>query len=158
MDGRIEDLVARLTQASQRYTSKLSEYCELASRSELTDEEADQMAAIYSEAEQEPWLNFFINELDYLLGQQIGWLSPEVIEDYKNQQSWLREHLQEMPIDQEYRMEVQRLLQEHNFYDGPIDGVLGERSVAAVKQFQQSQHLKDDGVPGKQTFAALQSG
>jgi murein L,D-transpeptidase YcbB/YkuD len=158
MNCPIEDLVDRLTQASQKYESKLSEYLRLASRSELTDEEADQLAAIYIEAEQEPLLIFFINELDYLLGQKLGLLDADLIVDYKNQQSWLREHLQEMPLDQEYRKEVQRLLQEQNFYDGPIDGVLGKRSVKAVKQFQQQHQLKDDGVPGQATFAVLQLG
>jgi murein L,D-transpeptidase YcbB/YkuD len=158
MDCQSEDLVERLTQASQKYASQLAAYCVLALRIELTDEEADQMAAIYAEAEQDPLLNFFINELDYLLGQESGLLNAALIEDYKNQQSWLREHLQEMPLDQEYRLAVQRLLQAQKFYDGPIDGVLGKRSVAAVKQFQQSQQLKDDGVPGQETFAALQSG
>lgn len=155
MDCHIEDLVERLSQASQKYESKLDEYLKLASRSELTEKEADQMAAIYAEAEQDRLLNFFINEWDYLLGQKLGLLNADSIHEYKDQQSWLREHLQEMLLDQEYRKEVQCLLRGQNVYDGPIDGVLGKRSQAAIKQFQQSQQLKDDGVPGQRTFTAL---
>ncbi|MGA7935852.1 MAG: peptidoglycan-binding protein [Kovacikia sp.] len=156
MDCRMEDLVERLMEASQKYESKLDKYLKLASRNELTEEEADQITAIYIEAEQDRLLNFFINEWDYLLGQKLGLLNANSIKKYKDQQSWLREHLQEMLLDQEYRKEVQCLLRSQNVYDGPIDGVLGKRSQAAVKQFQQSHRLKDDGVPGQQTFTALQ--
>lgn len=158
MDCSIDNLVEQLIQASQRYAATLAEYQRLALQSELTEAEADRMAAIYTEAEAFPLLNFLINELDYRLGQHLGLLSDDKLKEYQDQQAWLREHLQGMPFDHEYRRKVQQLLREQKFYDGAIDGVLGERSVAAVEQFQRAQQLKEDGVPGQHTFAALQSG
>ncbi|HEY9623649.1 MAG TPA: peptidoglycan-binding domain-containing protein [Crinalium sp.] len=158
MDCSIENLVEQLIHASQKYAATLAEYQNLALKSELTEDDADRMAAIYTEAEHSPLLNFLINELDYRLGQHLGLLSPDKIKQYEDQQAWLREHLQGMPIDHAYRRKVQQLLQKQNFYDGAIDGVLGKRSVEAVEQFQRAQRLKEDGVPGQLTFAALQSG
>lgn len=165
MDSSVDDLIKRLTQISQQYAFILAEYCKLASQSDLADEEADCLAAIYAQAEQEPLLNFFINEFDYLLGQDLGLLSLNAVENYKNQQAWLREHLEEMPLDQEYRIEIQRFLQERGFYDGPIDGVLGDRSSEAIKRFLmevqrllQEQQFYDgpiDGVLGKRSVAAV---
>jgi len=158
MDCSIDNLVEQLIQASQRYAATLGEYQRLALQSEMTEAEADRMAAIYTEAEASPLLNFLINELDYRLGQHLGLLSDDKLNEYQNQQACLREHLQGMTLDHEYRRKVQQLLQAQKFYDGAIDGVLGERSVAAVGQFQRAQRLKEDGVPGQHTFAALQSG
>lgn len=151
------DLVDLLMQASQHYDLILTNYFKLAMTQQLSDEDADQLEAIYITAEHDQLLNFFINEFDYILGKRLGVLSAESIEDYKNQQAWLREHLEENPFDQAYRIEIQELLQKQGFYDGPIDGVLGDRSVEAVQNFQKSQQLKDDGVPGKRTLSALRS-
>jgi len=41
-------------------------------------------------------------------------------------------------------------------YNGPITGYYGDLTLAAVRQFQQSQGLIVDGIAGPQTLAALQ--
>jgi len=135
MNCLMGDFDELLMQGSQSYAQTLAEYCRLALSPELTDEQADRLEEIYQQAEKAPVLNFFINELDYLLGQRIGVLDEVSVADYKNQQAWLREHLEEMPLDRDNRIEIQSFLQEHGFYDGPIDGVLGDRSARAVEQF-----------------------
>lgn len=155
---RTEHLVDVLIRASQQYAPILDTYCKLAMSNELSDEEVDLLATIYTDAETDRLLNFFINEFDYILGRRLGLLTNEFVENYKNQQAWLREHLEEIPLDQVYRVKIQSLLRDQGFYNGPIDGVLGHRSIAAVQEFQRSHQLKDDGVPGKQTFSALQYG
>ncbi|MBE9178971.1 peptidoglycan-binding protein [Oculatella sp. LEGE 06141] len=191
MDSSIEDWIDRLIEAFQVYIPTLKEYRRLALCSELSEDDADCLEAIYTMAEQDSLLNFLINEFDRIWGKRIGLLDEQFVEQYKDQQAWLREHLEQTLFEQESRSETQRLLQDQGFYDGPIDGVWGDRSVAAirqfreevqrqltkqgfyqgaidgefgqlsvsaVKEFQKSQQLKDDGIPGWQTFSALQSG
>jgi len=50
---------------------------------------------------------------------------------------------------------IQRALKNANFYDGPIDGVLGRKTKRAIKEFQKSAGLKADGVVGKETAEKL---
>jgi hypothetical protein len=50
---------------------------------------------------------------------------------------------------------IQRRLQELGNYLGPIDGIFGGGTEAAIKAFQQSAHLGVDGRVGPQTWAAL---
>jgi hypothetical protein len=136
MESHIDDLVNALINACQSYASKLKAYCELALCSELDDQNAKKLEAIYTEAQQDPLLNFFITEFDRIWGERMGLLDAHSIQDYQNQQAWLREHLEETLIDQQYRLEIQQLLQEQRLYQGPLDGVWGDRSVTAIKQFR----------------------
>lgn len=50
---------------------------------------------------------------------------------------------------------VQEALKAKGFRTGPVDGVWGRKTVAAVKAFQQANGLEVDGVVGPQTSAAL---
>jgi peptidoglycan L-alanyl-D-glutamate endopeptidase CwlK len=51
--------------------------------------------------------------------------------------------------------EVQQLLQQHGFDPGAVDGQFGPGTAAAVRAFQRSVGLADDGVVGPNTLAAL---
>lgn len=188
MERAIENLNDAISKAAQTDADILAEYYRLTLKNELTDEDAERLEAIYTKAEASPLLNFFINELDYIVNQRLGLLNVSSLETYKDQQAWLREHLEQMPLDRQYRKEMQKLLSQEGFYKGPIDGILGKRStkaikgyfrkvqellherglyekevdgvlgeysVEAVKQFQRANALKEDGVPGRETFTAL---
>jgi Putative peptidoglycan binding domain len=165
MESHIDDLVDALIRACQGYTSRLREYCDLALCAELDDNSATKLEAIYTEAEQDPLLNFFIHEFDRIWGERIGLLNAHSIQDYQNQQAWLREHLEETLLDQQYRLEIQQLLREQRLYQGPLDGVWGDRSVTAIKQFRmkvqrrlQEQgfyHGAIDGELGEQSVTAV---
>lgn len=48
----------------------------------------------------------------------------------------------------------QIFLTSKGFYVGPIDGVIGNKMTSAIKSFQQSKKLKDDGVIGNDTLLA----
>lgn len=50
---------------------------------------------------------------------------------------------------------LQRQLADRGFDPGPIDGVKGPRTTAAVKAFQRANGLKEDGIVGPKTQAAL---
>jgi len=51
--------------------------------------------------------------------------------------------------------EVQEDLADLGFYDGPINGVYGPRTTAAVKRFQARAGLPVDGIAGPQTMGAI---
>ena len=51
---------------------------------------------------------------------------------------------------------LQARLQAAGYYNGPIDGVFGSRTDAAVKRFQQARGLSVDGVAGSRTRSALE--
>lgn len=51
--------------------------------------------------------------------------------------------------------DIQNALKCLGFYDGPIDGLLGPKSLAAIKAFQTRVGLKADGIVGPKTSAAL---
>lgn len=50
---------------------------------------------------------------------------------------------------------IQTALMQHGFDPGPLDGVLGPRTAAAVRAFQQRRGLVVDGIVGVATWSAL---
>ena len=50
---------------------------------------------------------------------------------------------------------LQNLLLERGFDPGPIDGIFGDKTEAAVKTFQETNSLEVDGVVGPKTWLAL---
>nr|WP_314543027.1 TIGR02594 family protein [uncultured Massilia sp.] len=59
--------------------------------------------------------------------------------------------IRDMPV-----REIQEALVRAGFDPGPIDGVWGRATLAAVKAFQAREGLEVDGIVGPQTMAALQ--
>ena len=49
-----------------------------------------------------------------------------------------------MPVDQSVR-QIQGILQERGYDPGPLDGVMGKKTRAAVQQFQRDQRLAATG-------------
>jgi peptidoglycan hydrolase-like protein with peptidoglycan-binding domain len=52
---------------------------------------------------------------------------------------------------------MQARLRQLGHRPGPIDGIFGPRTEAAVKRFQQQQGLAIDGIAGRRTFSALRN-
>lgn len=51
--------------------------------------------------------------------------------------------------------DLQSALLQRGFNPGPLDGVFGPRTEAAVRRFQEVEALAADGVAGPMTLAAL---
>lgn len=51
--------------------------------------------------------------------------------------------------------EIQRRLKKWGYYTGAIDGILGPKSIAAIKKFQKNNGLVVDGIVGKQTASKI---
>lgn len=134
MDQAVEEDI----DLTQYYLPKLWDYSQLAVKQDPSKAEADRLAAIYTEAETDSVLNFFITRLDGQLAEHLDLLDAATINRHGNQQALLREHLIQTLFDQEYRSNIQELLKEQGFYTGPIDGVLGQRSCTALREFRKS--------------------
>lgn len=52
-------------------------------------------------------------------------------------------------------LDVQKALQAKGFDPGPIDGVRGRKTIAAIMAFQSAAGLMPDGIVGRQTLAKL---
>lgn len=52
-------------------------------------------------------------------------------------------------------IDVQNALKKAGYYDGKVDGKIGERTKSAIAQFQKDHNLKNDGVVGKKTWIEL---
>lgn len=50
---------------------------------------------------------------------------------------------------------IQQKLKRWGYYNGPVDGIFGAKTTAAVKYFQRKNGLVADGIAGKKTLAAL---
>lgn len=50
---------------------------------------------------------------------------------------------------------LQRILKDRGHDPGPLDGIWGRKTIAAVKSFQAATGLEEDGVAGPRTLAAL---
>ena len=54
-------------------------------------------------------------------------------------------------------LDIQRFLSDNGFNPGPIDGVSGSKTKAAIKAFQTKNGLLSDGIVGNKTKAAMRS-
>ena len=55
----------------------------------------------------------------------------------------------------EERQELQQRLTSYGYYDGKIDGRIGEGSRAAIKAFQARAGLTQDGHPSKEVLTSM---
>ncbi len=53
--------------------------------------------------------------------------------------------------------DVQRALKNAGYYEGNIDGKIGQKTKTAISKFQQQNNLKSDGIVGKQTWNELKT-
>ena len=63
---------------------------------------------------------------------------------------------QEADVSEITPKKVQSALKKTGFYNGPIDGKIGEKTKKALKEFQKANGLEIDGVVGKKTWIRLQ--
>jgi Putative peptidoglycan binding domain len=141
-------------------------YGQLWLKSELNESESDQMAALYTKSETDSLLDFVITLYDHILSERVGLTSTESVKSYEDQQAWLREHLGQVLLEQSQSNSTQEFLKEVGFYQGPLDGVWGQRSrAAALKYRKKVQRLLQqrglyggeiDGELGNQSVIAVQ--
>lgn len=169
----MKDLLDRLTKIhqikiSEFHIKEVLNYCRLASRATLSEEEADRIAEILQLAQSDSLLDFLINEADHFLAHHLDLIDESFI---KNDQAKLREFLiipnnndcdTSLVWNQNLNYGIQNLskrlqqeLKQEGFYPGPIDGVYGPRTQQALKNFYHAKKLDSKGVELPETLALL---
>ena len=131
-----------LVEQSLKYREIIEEYFTLASQQTLTQWQAARIGEILVLAESDSWLDFLIDQVDYILAQELGLIRESVIQ-YQLQELrksldrfWCEQILREIQ-EQQCSMEVQKYLQAQDLYDGLIDGYVGSRTKKAIKLYKQ---------------------
>lgn len=78
--------------------------------------------------------------------------SPSDADSAVNQQPLLR-----LGMEGDAVAQLQRRLANLGYYQGPVDGIFGAKTEAAVKAAQENFNLTPDGIVGPDTWAALSS-
>ena len=65
--------------------------------------------------------------------------------------------VEDKPLSRTERIQLQSLLNAHNYNAGYADGVIGANTRKAIRCFQQSQGLAADGYPSYQLLNKLKS-
>jgi hypothetical protein len=151
------------------------DYCRLAVQPTLSEHDAAQLNSILEQAETDGCLDFWISEADHFLDHELGLrgqdaaklqqseeqvvaLHQKYLEYLKNRgsSSAVLEFLQELKDDFETGAHtIQAQLKEKGFDPGPIDGIPGPRTQAAIVHFQRAHDLDANGIPDDATQAAL---
>lgn len=148
----------------------LQDYLHLAVQPCLNEVEADRLDEILDLAVSNRWLNFWISAVDHLLVYRLQLNESTLKETLNNQQAWLQE-IQQLPINNHASIEaltdllttqinmtfkeVQQHLLNRGFDPGPLDGVIGSRTQAALKRFQTTHRLHPSGQLDVETRHAL---
>jgi murein L,D-transpeptidase YcbB/YkuD len=145
-----------IEQALYDYRGFLVEYYCLASKPELSSEEADRLNEMLYVAESTKILSFWLSEIDYRIGQRLGLLNDHYYHQYEDMKAFLREYLASLNLEASdiYR-ELQRILQSRGFYCGAVDGIFDQELCNAIHQFQKAHHISSDGVMDFRTLNAL---
>lgn len=86
--------------------------------------------------------------------QQPQFRQPQA--QFRQQQPQFRQQArQTQSVDPQFVQQVQRNLGEQGYHPGPIDGVWGNRTRAAVENFQRDKGIRQSGQLDRQTLAAL---
>lgn len=153
-----DNFIENMVESSGKYCGILHEYCELAAIPELSEKDSERLSQILEEACDDRALGFLLNELDYFIAKKLELLNEDSVADYKDQQAFLREHLNREANSEDnpnYAKSLQQKLQSLNYYTGPIDGVLGNRTKLSLQQFQTSKQLVADGIPSPPIYKLL---
>jgi hypothetical protein len=86
----VDDLITSSTSATIKTAL---EYGDLSMRPALSESEVDRVKHILTQASNDPILNFWIDQIDYCLGYQLGLMDPESQADYRTQQVILSNQL-----------------------------------------------------------------
>lgn len=147
----------------------IREYCQLSVRRQLSEEEADRLSEILEQADSDGLLNFWVHEVDHFLAHELNLTNAESVHRLEDQLARLREELVDDSSDrniadllQEIAQRLPRVskeLQQHlanrGFDPGPLDGVWGPRTQAALVQFQRYRALGTIGILDASTRDAL---
>lgn len=145
-------------QRSKAHLAVLREYYKLECQQTLSEEEADRIEEILDQAQQDPLLDFLIDEVDHVLGHEFRLIDEKFIQEQQNKLkpkiefAWMENQLRSHSPSLE---EAQTCLKKEGLYSGQIDGVFGPITKQAfralrrrVLELLEKQGLSTDSIEG----------
>lgn len=131
-----------LSYHAQRHRDLIQTYCQLSIQPTLNDSDTERLDSILAIAEADPLISFLLDEADHMLAHLHGLIDENhIIEQQQKLQTCLNEAwLDEAFQDLAHRLQtsqcksLQQYLKEKGFYNGAIDGVMGQSTRAAIQQ------------------------
>ena len=134
------------------YRPLFSEYCQLATCSELSEAQADRMLEILDRAQEDSILDFLIAEADHIIAHEQGLMEEKNKQRVRQWQYFLDRTVfsdcpetMEVLIGQLQRLtgQLQSRWRAEGCHLGSEDGVLGQRTQEAVPAFETAKNSSD---------------
>ena len=128
---------------AQQHRELIQTYCQLSIKPALNDSDTKHFDAILAIAETDPLVSFLIDEADHMLAHLYGFIDENDITDQQQKlkaclsEAWLNQAFQDLAhrLQTSQCKNLQKYLKEEGFYTGGIDGVMGQSTKAAMKQY-----------------------
>ncbi|MEA5462262.1 peptidoglycan-binding domain-containing protein [Leptothoe sp. PORK10 BA2] len=127
---------------AQQHRELIQAYCQLSVQPNLSDRDTARLDAILATAETDPLISFLIDEADHMLAHLYNFIDDaDITEQQEKLQTclsdeWLNQAFQDLA----YRLQssqcksLQQYLKTQGFYQGAIDGVLGQVTKVAMQK------------------------
>ena len=131
-----------ISDRAEQHCDLMHTYCQLSVQPALNEADAERLDAILAAAELDPLISFLIDEADHMLAHLHGFIDEKEIVDQQHKlqiclsEAWLDQAFQDLShrLQTSQCKNLQQYLQEEGFYDGAIDGVMGQSTKAAMQQ------------------------
>lgn len=130
-----------LSHRAQKHREVMLSYCQLSMQPQLSYQDAERLDAILAAAEIDPLLSFLLDEADHMVAHLCNLIDEEVIVDQQQKlqtclsEAWLHQAFQDLSsrLKTSQCKNLQIYLKTEGFYQGDVDGVMGESTKAAMK-------------------------
>ncbi len=131
-----------LSYHAQQHRDLIQTYCNLSIQPTLNESDAERLDGILAIAETDPLISFLIDEADHMLAHLHGLVDENHIVEQQQKlqaclsEAWLDEAFQDLVhrLQTSQCKSLQQYLKEEGFYNGVIDGVMGQSTKAAIQQ------------------------
>lgn len=134
--------IKNMSDQAQQHRQVIQSYCELSVQPSLSDRDTAHLETILANAETDPLLSFLIDEADHMLAHLYNFIDDGEIADQQEKlqtclsEAWLNQAFQDLThrLQRSQCKHLQQYLKQEGFYQGDVDGVMGQLTKAAMKQ------------------------
>ena len=127
---------------AQQHRAVIKTYCELSVQPTLSDRDTEELDSILATAETDPLLSFLLDEADHMLAHLYNFIDDASITEQQRQlqaclnESWFNQAFQDLTcrLQTSQCKTLQEYLKQAGYYQGAVDGVMGQATKAAMKQ------------------------